>query len=102
MPAMLLTALARSQIAGTVDHDNIIVHVEDAGPGISPSVREQIFEPFFTTKSVGSGTGLGLSLVFSIVSKHGGRIRVDDDFKDGTRMIVSLPIVSADAIGSER
>ncbi len=75
-------------------HNSIVeIAIEDEGPGISSEVRDQIFEPFFTTKSVGSGTGLGLSLVYSIVDKHGGRVRVDDQYTHGTRMLVSLPMI---------
>jgi len=69
----------------------IEISIEDSGSGIDPTIRDQIFEPFFTTKSVGSGTGLGLSVVYSIISRHGGRIRIDDQFVEGTRIVVSLP-----------
>lgn len=79
-------------INGSVDNDQLIIAVEDSGPGIDPAIRDQIFEPFFTTKSVGSGTGLGLSLVYSIVSKHGGRVRIDETLDEGTRIVVNLPI----------
>lgn len=68
------------------------IAIEDSGPGIDPSIRDHVFEPFFTTKSVGTGTGLGLALVFSIVSNHGGRVRIDDSFKQGTRILISLPL----------
>lgn len=68
------------------------VSVTDCGDGIDAAVRDQIFEPFFTTKPVGSGTGLGLSLVYSLVNDHGGTVRIDEDYKKGTRMIVQLPV----------
>jgi len=67
------------------------ITVTDTGDGIDRHVRDQVFEPFFTTKGVGRGTGLGLSLVYSLVTEHGGTVRIDDDYKDGTRMIVRLP-----------
>ena len=72
------------------------VSVTDSGNGIDPNVREQIFEPFFTTKPVGKGTGLGLSLVYSLVTDHGGTIRIDEDYRGGTRMIVQLPVAQSD------
>ena len=83
------------QIIGSVHDDQFIIAVEDNGPGIDPAIREQIFEPFFTTKSVGSGTGLGLSLVYSIINRHGGRVRIDDNVTKGTRIVVSLPIAQS-------
>ena len=68
------------------------VSISDSGKGIDQNVRDQIFEPFFTTKPVGQGTGLGLSLVYSLVTDHGGTIRIDEDYVNGTRMIVQLPV----------
>lgn len=85
-------AKATIEITGKVEENQLIIAVQDNGSGIDPAIRDQIFEPFFTTKSVGSGSGLGLSLVYSIVSKHGGRVRIDEQFAQGTRIIVSLPI----------
>ncbi|QBE62313.1 ATP-binding protein [Pseudoduganella lutea] len=52
------------------------IEIADTGGGIAPEHLTRIFEPFFTTKPVGSGTGLGLSLSYGIVTRHGGRIDV--------------------------
>ena len=60
------------------------LHVIDNGHGIPPHQLERIFDPFFTTKAPGEGTGLGLSLVHSIVAEHGGEIRVDSEIGTGT------------------
>jgi len=70
---------------------DVIVAIEDSGPGISSDVAGRIFEPFFTTKAKGEGTGLGLSICARIIEKHGGTIRVDS--RPGrTRFEVRLPI----------
>jgi len=71
--------------------DWVYIQVEDTGCGIPPENLSRIFEPFFTTKPVGSGTGLGLSLSYGIVQKHGGRIDVQSEIGVGTRFTVCLP-----------
>jgi signal transduction histidine kinase len=59
--------------------------------GIVPEVLERIFEPFFTTKEVGAGTGLGLSLVHSIVRDLGGAVDVESEVDRGSAITVLLP-----------
>jgi signal transduction histidine kinase len=73
------------------DGDNVWVEVEDTGKGIKPEHLDRIFEPFFTTKPVGSGTGLGLSLSYGIVQKHGGKILVKSEVGKGSVFRVELP-----------
>ena len=68
------------------------VEVEDDGVGMAPEVQKRIFEPFFTTRPVGSGTGLGLSLAYSIAQKHGGAIDVTSEPGRGSRFRVWLPV----------
>ncbi len=68
------------------------ISVEDTGCGIPKEHLNRIFEPFFTTKPVGQGTGLGLSVSYSIVHKHGGRIEVDSEVGRGTRFTIFLPL----------
>jgi signal transduction histidine kinase len=65
--------------------------VEDTGAGIENNVMSKIFQPFFTTKDVGLGTGLGLSVVYGIVTSHGGSIDVDSKVGQGTRIKIKLP-----------
>jgi signal transduction histidine kinase len=72
--------------------DWVWVEVGDNGCGIAPDILNRIFEPFFTTKPVGSGTGLGLSLSYGIVNRHGGRIEVASVVGQGTRFTVHLPV----------
>jgi PAS domain S-box-containing protein len=68
------------------------IEVGDTGCGMSAEVQRRIFEPFFTTKPVGSGTGLGLSLSFSIVQKHGGVIQVHSVPGQGSAFRVWVPV----------
>lgn len=57
--------------------DGVIMRVADTGPGIPPEQMDRLFDPFFTTKEPGDGTGLGLSLVHSIIAEHGGSVRAE-------------------------
>ena len=64
-------------------------------------MQRRIFEPFFTTKDVGKGTGLGMSLSFSIVQKHGGSIQVRSTEGVGTAMRVWLPVEGPGALAKD-
>jgi PAS domain S-box-containing protein len=75
------------------------VHVQDAGTGIPPEMRDRIFEPFFTTKAIGEGTGLGLSTTMAIVRSHGGFIHLESEVGVGTAFDVYLPANTAEAAG---
>jgi PAS domain S-box-containing protein len=70
----------------------IIVRVIDTGAGISPTLLGRIWDPFFTTKEEGVGTGLGLSVVHSIVTEHGGVVDVQSELGLGTEFTVRLPL----------
>ena len=65
--------------------------VSDTGTGMPPEVLRRVFEPFFTTKPAGSGTGLGLSMVYGTVQNHGGHVRVDSTIGVGTSVTIWLP-----------
>jgi signal transduction histidine kinase len=64
----------------------------DDGPGIPMSIQSRLFDPFFTTKPVGQGTGLGLSLAYRTIDRHGGRIRVESEAGKGTSFVIDLPL----------
>src|SRR6266436_4110938 len=70
----------------------VLVEVEDDGPGIPSEHLGRIFDPFFTTKAAGSGTGLGLSLAIGVVEAHGGRMHAENLRGTGARFSVYLPI----------
>ena len=63
--------------------------ISDQGRGIPPDLIERIFDPFFTTKP--KGIGLGLSIVYQIIKKHGGTIKVESRWEKGTSFIITLP-----------
>ena len=73
----------------------VILKVADNGAGISPSLLGRIWDPFFTTKEEGVGTGLGLSVVHSIVTEHAGVVDVQSELGRGTEFTVRLPLVGA-------
>ncbi|GGY38777.1 two-component sensor CbrA [Bacterioplanes sanyensis] len=81
------------QVTSEADEHQVILRVVDEGHGIAPDTLDRIFEPFFTTKDVGTGTGLGLALVYSIIEEHYGSISIHSPVRDGrgTCVKVSLP-----------
>lgn len=72
--------------------EEALIEVEDDGSGMSEATLAKIFDPFFTTKPVGQGTGLGLSLSYGIIKKHGGHIDVDSQEGRGTRFSIHIPV----------
>ncbi|WP_374594177.1 ATP-binding protein [Aquabacterium sp.] len=75
-----------------IEPDRVLVEISDNGCGMEPQLLTRIFDPFFTTKPVGVGTGLGLSLAYGIVHKHGGRIEVHSEVGVGSRFSIHLPV----------
>ena len=71
--------------------NDVRIEVSDTGCGIPSENLQRIFDPFYTTTPVGSGTGLGLSLSYGIVQKHGGRIEVESRVGEGSTFRVILP-----------
>ncbi|MGE8351135.1 MAG: ATP-binding protein [Pseudomonas protegens] len=79
-------------LSNGVEGDRVWLEVSDSGCGIGEQHLQKIFDPFFTTKPVGQGTGLGLSLSYGIVQKHGGQISVRSQVGVGSTFRVELPI----------
>lgn len=69
----------------------MVLIVEDNGPGFSKEAREQAFDAFFTTKKQGVGTGLGLYISYYLLSQVGGRIVVEDNSGPGAKILVAFP-----------
>ena len=78
--------LVKSELRGECD---VLIAVEDSGPGIDAKDIDRIFDAFFTTKS--HGMGLGLSICQSIIEAHGGRLWVSTRMPHGSTFYVQLP-----------
>ncbi len=68
------------------------INIEDNGMGMNKETQKKIFDPFFTTKEIGEGTGIGMSIVHSIIQDHNGEIKIDSTPKKGTKFTIFLPI----------
>jgi PAS domain S-box-containing protein len=83
------------RVSGKLDGYSAIIEVTDMGCGIDPQKLDHIFEPFYTTKGPDRGTGLGLSLVYSIIEEHYGYIQVfspaNTETGTGTKVVINLP-----------
>jgi PAS domain S-box-containing protein len=99
MTNLILNAMDAMPEGGTLSistkdvGDTIVITVTDTGVGMPEHVRRRVFEPFFSTKGE-SGSGLGLSMAYSIVRRHGGDIRVESEPNRGTTFTLALPSAS--------
>jgi two-component system NtrC family sensor kinase len=73
-------------------NNDVVIEVLDQGAGIDVSDASKIFDPFFTTKPEGEGTGLGLSVSYGIIKKHGGTIQIDNTKNAGVSVLITLPL----------
>ncbi|GAB4239879.1 MAG: hypothetical protein Tsb0034_16020 [Ekhidna sp.] len=71
--------------------NEVYIRIKDNGVGIPDEIKDRIWEPFFTTKEVGVGTGLGMSITYGIVEKHGGKIDLTSEVGKGTEFVITLP-----------
>ena len=84
------------RIAVEAADDEVVLSVEDNGVGMSEEDQERCFDMFFTSKSVGEGTGMGLAVVHTIITNHGGRLELRSKPGEGTNFQVILPRERAD------
>jgi two-component system, NtrC family, sensor kinase len=95
--ALLVNAVEAMPKGGTLtlraadDRETVRIDVSDTGVGIPPEVLLHVFEPFFSTKEGGAGVGLGLSVVYGIVERHGGSVTVDSTVGRGTTFTLRFP-----------
>jgi two-component system NtrC family sensor kinase len=85
------------RIGTRVSGRTITASFRDSGPGMSAETVRRIFDPFFTTKEAGEGTGLGLTICYSIIEEHGGRIWAESEPGRGTTFHIELPIIGGAA-----
>jgi PAS domain S-box-containing protein len=76
--------------------DYLRISVSDTGTGMTPDIVARAIEPFFTTKEMGSGTGLGLSMVYGFMKQIGGHARIYSESGQGTRVSLFFPRISGD------
>jgi two-component system NtrC family sensor kinase len=81
----------RVAVSTSADRDSVTIEVEDVGAGIPDELKDRIFDPFFTTKGPGEGSGLGLSICYTITRGLGGSLTFDSHVGEGTTFRVRLP-----------
>ncbi len=91
-----MPAGGRVTVRARRDGGAAVIEVADTGTGMSPEVRKRCLEPFFTTKGE-RGTGLGLSMVFGIIQRHGGTVDIESEIGKGTTFILRLPLPAVES-----
>jgi two-component system nitrogen regulation sensor histidine kinase NtrY len=79
-------------LSSDTEQQVVFLEVRDNGPGVPDEIKLRMFEPYFSTKK--SGTGLGLAIANTIVSEHGGTLKVEDNMPSGAIFIVELPLAT--------
>jgi len=82
--------------------EDVCLHVEDTGAGMTEKVSDKAFLPFFTTKDIDEGTGLGLAVVHGIVVAHGGKIVIETELGKGTKFQIHLPLMTPRKAGERQ
>jgi signal transduction histidine kinase len=81
------------------ENSSVALSISDTGIGIPKGIKKKLFDPFFTTKA-SKGSGLGLSVTYGIVNRHGGRIDVESTLGKGTTFHIRLPVAKVVEAGS--
>jgi signal transduction histidine kinase len=89
------------EVDTSVNNGKVVISFTDDGAGIKEEDMRKLFQPFFTTKQVGVGTGLGLSLCYGIVTRHGGNIYARSKYGSGVTFVVELPIDMPKTVGDD-
>ncbi len=79
------------EFSAKTDNENVILSISDDGMGIKEEFKDKVFDPFFTTKDV-KRSGLGMSVVHSIVKRYGGAISIDSCWGKGTTIHIKMPL----------
>ncbi|WP_321785245.1 sensor histidine kinase [Paraburkholderia sp. J94] len=87
------TASPKVHVTAQWRDERLHVNVRDNGPGIAPENLARVFEPFFTTREVGQGLGLGLSISYAVVERHGGTLFAESQLGEWTAFNFDLPRV---------
>ncbi len=93
MPNGGLITISAMNIADSTNEDHILLEILDTGIGIEDNHLNKVFDPYFTTKQ--SGSGLGLTTVYSIIKKHGGTIDIRSLVGRGTKISITLPAINS-------
>ena len=72
--------------------EEVKIKFEDNGIGMDKETKSKALDPFFTTRKVGSGKGLGLSTAYGILKEHSGKITINSEINNGTKVIISIPV----------
>ena len=88
------------KISASLSHDNLIITIDDDGPGIPKDERNNVFKPFYRIdnsrnldkKTLSGGSGLGLAIATDAITSHGGRIKLSDSPLGGLRVIIFIPL----------
>jgi signal transduction histidine kinase len=103
-------ALERAEVSAELSarHPNlkegqyVVLEIVDTGQGMEPEIANRVFEPFFTTRGVGEGTGLGLSVVHGIVTRHCGEIILESEPGEGTSFRIFMPSANNNGLDGDK